>query len=100
MTGYVLWLGLQRFRPLHWHQKVAFQWKSHTNLGIVTLGLWLTGLVGDIIIARVWWHGFLITGTHGKVALIMIPFLFFGLFSGLYIDLHRKKERFYLCSMV
>jgi len=38
------------------------------------------------------WHGFLVTGTHGKVALVMLPLVLFGLFSGLYMDL-RKKNR-------
>ena len=93
LAGYVLWLGLQRFRSLHWRQKVAFKWKAHVNLGIVTLGLWLAGLVGGLVMARVWWHGFLITGTHGKVALAMLPLLLFGLFSGLYMDRRKKKRR-------
>ena len=92
LAVYVLWLGLQRFRSLHWHQRVAFKWRSHVKLGIVTLGLWLAGLFGGLIMARIWWQGFLITGTHGQTALIMLPLLLFGLFSGLYLD-RRKKKR-------
>ena len=91
---YVLWLGLQRFRSLHWHQKVDFKWKSHVNLGIVTLGLWLAGLIGGLIMVRIWWHGFLVTGIHGKLALVMLPLLLFGLFSGLYMDRRKKKRKF------
>ena len=26
LAGYVLWLGIQRFRGLHWRQKVAIKW--------------------------------------------------------------------------
>ncbi|MEA1921568.1 MAG: DUF4079 domain-containing protein [Pseudomonadota bacterium] len=92
LAGYVLWLGQKRFRSLHWQQKVAFKWKAHVKLGIITLGLWLAGLVGGMVMVRLWWHGFLITGAHGKQALLMLPLLLFGLFSGLYMD-HRKKKR-------
>jgi len=94
LAGYVLWLGLQRFRSRHWHQRVSFKWRSHVNLGIVTLGLWLAGLVGGLIMVRVWWHSFMITKIHGKVALAMLPLLLFGFFSGLYMDRRKKKRTF------
>ena len=90
---YVLGLGLQRFRSLHWHQRVAFKRKAHINFGFATLGLWLAGLFGGLIMVRIWWQGFLITGTHGQTALIMFPLLLFGLFSGLYMDRRKKKRK-------
>ena len=40
----------------------------------------------------VYWHGFLVMGIHGKVALAMVPFIIFGVGSGLYMD-HKKKNR-------
>ena len=93
LAGYVFWLGLQRFQSLHWHRRVSFKWKAHVKLGIISLGLWLAGLVGGLVMVRLWWHGFLITGTHGKQALIMLPLLLFGLFSGLYMDRRKKKRK-------
>ena len=93
LAGYVFLLGLQRFRTLHLHQRVAFKWKSHVNLGTITLGLWLIGLIGGLAMVRVWWHGFLITGAHGTHALAMLPLLLFGLFSGLYMDRRKKKRK-------
>ncbi len=92
LAGYVLWLGLQRFQSQHLHRKIAFKWKSHVTLGTVALGLWLAGLIGGLIMVKIWWGGILITGSHGKTALFMLPLILFGLFSGLYMD-HRKKKR-------
>ncbi len=92
LAGYVLWLGIQRFRARHWRHKVAFKWQVHVKLGIVALGLWLAGLIGGLALARFWWHGFLVTGTHGKMALIMLPLLLFGIISGLYMNRRRKKR--------
>jgi hypothetical protein len=92
LAGYVFWLGLQRFKSQHLHKKVTFKWNSHVKLGLVALGLWLTGLVGGLVMVRIWWRGFLITGSHGKTALLMVPLLLFGLLSGLYMDRHKKKR--------
>lgn len=92
LAAYVLWLGGQRFWSLHWRQKVVFKWQLHVKLGTVALGLWLAGLLGGLASVRFWWHGFLITGTHGQTALAMLPLIFFGLFSGLYMN-RRKKKR-------
>ena len=92
LAGYVLWLGVQRFRSVHWRQKVVFKWKAHVKLGTVALGSWLAGLAGGLTMARFWWHGFLVTGTHGKTALTMLPLLLFGLISGLYMNRHKKKR--------
>ena len=92
LAGYVLWLGLRRFQSQHLHKKIAFKWKSHVTLGVMALVLWLAGLIGGLIMVRIWWRGFLITGNHGRTALLMVPLLLFGLISGLYMD-RRKKKR-------
>jgi len=67
-------------------------------LGEIALGLLLGGMIGGITMVYVYWHGFLITGTHGKVALLMAPFVIFGLASGLYM--HRKKRERKLLPLV
>ena len=89
---YVFFLGVQRFRFIHLYHRVAFQRKRHVFLGEIALGLWLVGIVGGMVMVYFYWYGFLITGTHGEVALVMVPFIFFGLASGLYMN-HDKKQR-------
>ncbi|MFC1813759.1 DUF4079 family protein [Thermodesulfobacteriota bacterium] len=89
---YVLGIGVQRFRSLHLKQKVKFNWKRHVLLGQIALITMLTGMLGGAVMSYATWHGFLVTGTHGKVALVMLPLILFGLFSGLYMD-RRKKKR-------
>ncbi|MCK5680156.1 DUF4079 family protein [bacterium] len=94
LAGYVLWLGVQRFQSRHWQRKIPFNWKAHVSVGGIALGLWLAGLFGGLAMVRVWWHGFLITGPHGKLALAMFPLLLFGLLSGLHMNRRKKKREF------
>ena len=68
---YVFSLGVQRFRFLHLGQKTTFRWKRHVFLGTIAMGAWLGGMLGGVTMVYSHWHGFLITGTHGKAALIM-----------------------------
>jgi hypothetical protein len=89
---YVFFLGLQRFRFLHLHHKTVFQWRQHVALGEIALGVLLAGMVEGIAIVYISWHGLFITGIHGKVALVMAPFIIFGLISGLYMN-HKKRKR-------
>ena len=62
-------------------------------LGKIALGALLAGVLAGMTVVYVYWHGFLITGTHGKVALVMVPFILFGLFSGLYMNRKRRHRR-------
>ena len=89
---YVFFLGVQRFRSLHLKQKVKFNWKRHVLLGKITMFGWLAGMLGGAGMAYITWGGFLITGTHGKVARVMPPLILFGLFSGLYMNRKKKKR--------
>ena len=89
---YVFFLGLQRFRFLHLHQKVVFGWRRHAVLGEIALGVLLAGMLGGMAMVYVYRHGFFVTGIHGKVGLVMVPFMIFGLVSGLYMN-HKKKQR-------
>jgi uncharacterized membrane protein len=58
------------------------------------MATWLAGMVGGASIAYLTWHGFLVTGTHGKVALVILPLILFGLFSGLYMNRKKKMREF------
>lgn len=93
MAIYVFFLGMQRFRFLHLKQKVKFNWQRHVLLGKITMVSWLAGMFGGISIAYLYWHRFLITGTHGKLAIVMLPLILFGLFSGLYMNRVKKKRK-------
>ena len=62
-------------------------------LGTIALGVLLAGMAGGIAIVYITWHGLFITGIHGKVALVMVPFIIFGLISGLYMNQKKKKRR-------
>jgi hypothetical protein len=92
LTLYLFYLGVQRFRSFHLHQKRLFRWKRHVLLGKIAMLALLGGMMGGMTMVYLYWHGFLITGFHGRVALTMIPFIIFGTASGLYMN-HNKKKR-------
>jgi len=89
---YVFYLGVQRFRSLHLKQKVKFNWKRHVILGQIAMITMIAGMLGGAVMVYITWNGFLVTGTHGTIALVMLPLILFGLFSGLYMD-HKKQKR-------
>ena len=74
---YVFYLGVQRFRSLHLKQKVKFNWKRHVLLGKIVMATWLAGILGGLSIVYMTWHGFLVTGIHGKVALVILPLILY-----------------------
>lgn len=92
LTLYVFYLGVQRFRSVNLHQKTLFRWKRHVLLGKIAMSALLVGMMGGMTMAYLYFHGFLITGIHGKTALVMAVFIIFGGASGLYMN-HNKKKR-------
>ena len=92
LTLYVFSLGVHRFRSLHFHQKTLFRWKRHVLLGKIALLALFSGMMGGMTMVYFHWHGFFITGFHGRVALVMTPFIIFGAATGLYMN-HNKKKR-------
>ncbi len=78
---------------LHLKQKTRFNWKQHVLLGIMTLLTLLAGMVGGMSMVYLNWHGFLVTGVHGKIALVILPMVLFGLISGLYMNSKKKKRK-------
>ncbi|RUM44267.1 MAG: DUF4079 domain-containing protein [Desulfocapsa sp.] len=89
---YVLLLGVGRFRRLHLQQKTAFNWQRHVRLGTVVLLVWLSGLFLGLLMVKLYWHGLLITGDHGKRAFIILPLILVGLVSGWYMHKRKKKR--------
>ncbi|MEA1900032.1 MAG: DUF4079 family protein [Thermodesulfobacteriota bacterium] len=92
LTLYVFYLGVQRFRSLHLHQKTLFKWKRHVLLGKIAMLALLGGMMGGMTMVYFYWNGFLITGFHGRVALVMTPFIIFSAASGLYMNRNKKKR--------
>jgi hypothetical protein len=89
---YILHQGIRRFRSLHLNQEAVFNWKLHVLLGEITLGAWLVGFLGGMTTVYLFWSALFITGTHAKIAFVMVPLIIFGLASGLYMD-HKKRAR-------
>ena len=89
---YMLYLGIQRFRFLHVHQKTAFPWKRHVVLGIICLLAWLASFPGGMLVVRRAWGVMLQSGPHAQFAIFMVPLILFGLISGLDINSSKKKR--------
>ena len=92
MAFYVLLLGVGRFRRLHLQQKAAFNWQLHIRLGTVVLLIWLAGLFFGLLMVKLYWHGILITGDHGKRAFLILPLILVGLATGWYMHKRKKKR--------
>ena len=93
LAVYVFFLGLQRFRSLHLNQNTRFNWKRHVTLGIISLAIMFIGLLGGSAVVAFYWGGSRITGIHATIAFIILPFLLFGFFSGLYMNKKKKKRK-------
>lgn len=90
---YVLYLGLNRLASLHLGRKTDFKWRRHVLLGQIVILAWLAGLAGGLYTVKSYWRAYLITGYHARVGLAMLPFLAFGLVSGLYLHRVRRRRR-------
>lgn len=93
LAFYVFFLGLQRFRSLHLNHDIRFNWKRHVTFGIISLAIMFMGLLGGTAIVDFYWGGSRITGIHATIAFIILPFLLFGLFTGLYMNKKKKKRK-------
>ena len=89
---YVMKLGVSRFQMVHLKQKTRFNWKQHVRFGIAATTIWLIGIFGGLYTVKTSWYGMLITGSHAKIGLLMIPFILFAVGSGLYMDRKKRKR--------
>ena len=90
---YALVLAWPRIVTLHLGNKRIFNRRRHVLVGETALGLMLAGMLGGAVMARLYWRGWFITGDHAWLALAMLPFLLFGLGSGLYLARAPRMRR-------
>ncbi|MFH1058438.1 MAG: DUF4079 family protein [Pseudomonadota bacterium] len=93
LTIYALFLGLPRLVSLHLGRKRRFARQRHIRVGELALSLMILGTLGGLIMVRIYWHGWLLTGEHGENGLIMLPFMLFGLISGLYMARSPQRRK-------
>lgn len=92
ISFYVLKLGVSRFRLIHLKQETLFKWKLHVRLGAMATTIWLIGVFGGTFIVKSGWYGHIVSGLHGKIGLLLIPFIIFSLVSGVYMDRNKEKR--------
>ncbi len=88
---YALWLGWARVRSLHLGRAASFKRRRHIIWGQTAIYAWLAGVAGGMIQAHEYWNGWLKTGGHAWVGMIMTALMAWGLASGLYMA--RRPER-------
>ena len=88
---YVAWLGLKRMRSLHWGQTVRFARSRHILLGKLALCGIILGALGGMIMVRWMWGGWLKTGPHAWLGLVVIALALFGLGAGLKLQRGSRK---------
>lgn len=87
-------LGLQRSRSLHFGQQgVVFKRKRHAWVGFIALVILLGGAAGGKIIAHIVWQGMVVIHLHDKLALAILPFLLFGMITGIYLYYSTAKRK-------
>jgi uncharacterized membrane protein len=53
----------------------------------------MAGIIGGLALVYVYWHGFIITGIHGKIGVLLAPFMIFGFLSGVHMNRKKKNGR-------
>jgi len=93
LACYVLYLGYRRFLSFYLKQTVPFLWKRHVTLGLVALATLFVGMAGGMAMVYIFWRSYFITGLHAKVALVLVVLILFGILSGLYMHLKKRKRK-------
>lgn len=91
---YAAYLGMERFLSQHLGMRTQFLWKRHVFVGRVALVLWMLGLMGGGMVARLKWQVNFVTGAHYQIAFAMVPFMVIGVLSGIYMDRRKAKRTF------
>lgn len=90
---YVAWLGLKRLAALHLGRNTSFPRSRHILLGKITLVALILGAAGGAIMVRWLWQGWLVTGVHGWLGMVVIGLALIGLASGLVLERRPRTRR-------
>ena len=93
LAVYVFYLGFQRFRMRHLHQKAVFNWKMHVDLGQAAFSLLLLGFLVAPVVTYFRWGGPVFSTDHGQIGIFMLLLILSGFASGRHMDRNRKKRR-------
>ncbi|NDV20140.1 hypothetical protein GO013_12015 [Pseudodesulfovibrio sp. JC047] len=91
-----LWVanqGVNRARFVLWGQKVKFDWKGHVRYGVLVMAVWALGMVAGSLVANMLYGASGMTGTHQKIAMVMLPLILFGAGSGLYMRFKKAPRK-------
>lgn len=91
---YAGWLGSLRALRLHFGRgDREFPRDRHVLTGSLALMLMLGGIAGGLImVVRHLQKPLLNSGLHGQAAMVVLPCIVFGLFSGFYLYLNPAKR--------
>jgi len=94
LAFYGAFLGFQRTRSLHFGQQgVVFKRKHHAWSGFIALIILLGGLIGGKIISHIVWQDLVVIQLHTNLALTILPFLLFGIITGIYLYYSPAKRK-------
>ncbi len=82
---YAAYLGLPRTLSLHFGKRTRFRRDRHIGVGSLALLVMLGGIAGGMIMVSFYFHKPVLSGWHGKGAMLALPFLLFGIGSGFYL---------------
>ena len=89
---YVAWLGIKRLGSLHFGLQATFPRPRHILLGKIALVGLILGTAGGAIMARLMWHGWLVTGAHAWLGVAVACLALVGLGTGMVLE-RRPKGR-------
>ena len=89
---YAAYLGLERFLSQHMGKATGFLWKRHVLFGRTALVVWMLGMAGGLLVARLKWQVNFVTGSHWQMAFVMLPLMVFGAATGAYMDKNKAKR--------
>lgn len=90
---YAARLGWHRTASLHFGRVDKFERDRHVLVGSLALLMMLGGVAGGLIMVSRYLHRPVLGGLHGQLALIFLPFLLFGLFTGFYLYLIPARRK-------
>jgi multisubunit Na+/H+ antiporter MnhF subunit len=89
----VMRMGIQRAEQNHLGMEKNFNWKQHVVLGRIALILLCAGTVAGLVVTRLNWKGFLITGMHGYTGIMIGLLVLSGICSGNRLNGRKSNSR-------